>query len=87
MILESPVDPISEGKNVTLHCRNKSTYLQADFYKYGVLIESSPTGNITIYNVNKSVEGLYKCSIPGVGESPESRLYVIGEVLLCYEIM
>ncbi|XP_030287685.1 uncharacterized protein LOC115590462 [Sparus aurata] len=76
LILGSPVVPISEGKNVTLHCRNKTTYLQAYFYKYGVLMESGPTGNMTIHDVNKSVEGIYECSIPGVGRSPGSRLSV-----------
>ncbi|KAM8747577.1 uncharacterized protein AB9X84_015561 [Acanthopagrus schlegelii] len=77
VILESPVVPILEGKDVTLHCRNKKAYLQADFYKDDVLMESSPTGNMTIHNVIKSVEGIYKCSIPGVGESPGSWLFVI----------
>ena len=80
VILESPVVPVLEGKDVTLRCRNKKTYLQADFYKDDVFMESSPTGNMTIHNVSKSVEGIYKCSIPGVGESPGSWLSVIGEV-------
>ncbi|XP_036967414.1 low affinity immunoglobulin gamma Fc region receptor II-c-like [Acanthopagrus latus] len=77
VVLESPVVPILEGKDVTLHCTNKKTYLQADFYKDDVFMESSPTGNMTIHNVSKSVEGIYKCSIPGVGESPGSWLFVI----------
>ena len=66
---------------MTLHCKNKTTYLQADFYKDDVLMKSSPTANMTIHNVNKSVEGLYKCSIPGVGESSESWLAVRGKSL------
>ncbi|GAA6232326.1 high affinity immunoglobulin gamma Fc receptor IB-like [Lates japonicus] len=32
---------------------------------------------MTIQNVSKSDEGLYRCSISGAGESPESRLTVL----------
>ena len=38
-----------------------------------------PTARMTIYNVSKSDEGLYKCSMSGLGESPESWLAVRGE--------
>ncbi|KAL3050831.1 hypothetical protein OYC64_001154 [Pagothenia borchgrevinki] len=79
VILESPVLPVREGSAVTLSCRNKTTtssILSADFYKDGHLIRSSSTGNITIQNVSKSDEGLYKCSISDSEESPESRLTV-----------
>ena len=38
-----------------------------------------PTAQMTIYNVSKSDEGLYKCSVSGLGDSPESRLAVRGE--------
>ncbi|XP_042257691.1 Fc receptor-like protein 5 [Thunnus maccoyii] len=78
VILESPVIPVMEGDCVTLHCRNKTTSscLTADFYKNGLFMRSSSTGEITIHSVSKSDEGLYKCSISDVGESPESRLTV-----------
>ncbi|KAL3050836.1 hypothetical protein OYC64_001159 [Pagothenia borchgrevinki] len=79
VILESPVLPVMEGESVTLSCRNKTTtssILSTDFYKNGRLIRSSSTGNITIQRVSKSDEGLYKCSIPDGGESPESWLAV-----------
>ncbi|KAL4007939.1 hypothetical protein ACER0C_001791 [Sarotherodon galilaeus] len=76
VILESPAVPVSMEETVTLSCRNKfpSSNFKADFYKYGCLIHKSSTGNMTIQRVSKTDEGLYKCSISGVGESPESWL-------------
>ncbi|XP_030608863.1 low affinity immunoglobulin gamma Fc region receptor II-a-like [Archocentrus centrarchus] len=78
VILEVPALPVMEGQTVTLHCRNKiaSSNLTADFYKDGRHIHRSSTGNMNIYRVFKSDEGLYKCSISGAGESPESWLKV-----------
>ncbi|XP_044040270.1 low affinity immunoglobulin gamma Fc region receptor III-like isoform X2 [Siniperca chuatsi] len=81
VILESPVLPVTAGDDVTLRCRNRmtsSSNLTTDFYKDGFLIRSSSTGNLTIHSVSKSDEGLYKCSVPGAGESPDSRLTVRG---------
>lgn len=79
VILESPPLPIWEGKNVALHCRNKTTYLKAYFYKNDVLMESTSAEKIIIDNVKLADEGLYKCNIPGVGKSPGSWLAVKGE--------
>ncbi|XP_039907886.1 low affinity immunoglobulin gamma Fc region receptor II-like isoform X1 [Simochromis diagramma] len=78
VILESPAVPVMEGEDVTLSCRNKLTPsdFMADFYKYGVHIRNNSTGSMAIHKVSKSDEGLYKCSIVGVGESPESWLSV-----------
>ncbi|XP_078020127.1 low affinity immunoglobulin gamma Fc region receptor II-like isoform X2 [Epinephelus lanceolatus] len=78
VILESPVLPVVEGDAVTLHCRTKeaSSNLTADFYKDGSLTESSSTGEMTIHSVSKSDEGLYKCNIFDVGESPVSWMAV-----------
>ncbi|XP_026225096.1 sialoadhesin-like [Anabas testudineus] len=78
VILEIPALPVMEGEAVTLTCRNKTTSSQtsADFYKDGVLISNSSTGNMIIQNVSKSDEGLYKCSISGAGESAESWFIV-----------
>ncbi|XP_056225519.1 low affinity immunoglobulin gamma Fc region receptor II-like isoform X2 [Seriola aureovittata] len=78
VILESPALPVTEGDNVTLRCRNKTpaSDLTAGFYKDGVFIRNSTTGKMTIHNVSKSNEGLYKCNISGAGESAESWLTV-----------
>ncbi|XP_059210518.1 low affinity immunoglobulin gamma Fc region receptor II-b-like [Centropristis striata] len=78
VILESPVLPVMEGESVTLSCRNKttSTNLPADFFKDGRLIMESSSAETTIKIVSKSDEGLYRCSISGVGESAESWLAV-----------
>ncbi|XP_054483369.1 high affinity immunoglobulin gamma Fc receptor I-like [Anoplopoma fimbria] len=78
VILESPVLPVREGHDVTLRCRNMTTSstITADFYKDGLLIRSSSTGNITILHVSKSDEGLYKCRVSDGGESAESWLTV-----------
>ncbi|XP_071382263.1 low affinity immunoglobulin gamma Fc region receptor III-A-like isoform X2 [Centroberyx affinis] len=77
VILESPVRPVMKGDAVTLNCTTKTpSNLPADFYKDGFLIRSDSTGEMTIHSVSKSDEGLYKCDISGVGESPESWLAV-----------
>lgn len=79
MILELPPRPVMEGNDVTLHCKNKKTESQhiADFYKDGSSLGTSYDSNMTIRNVSKSDEGLYRCSISGAGESPESWLTVL----------
>uniref|UniRef100_A0A669B730 Ig-like domain-containing protein n=1 Tax=Oreochromis niloticus TaxID=8128 RepID=A0A669B730_ORENI len=84
VILESPAVPVLMEETVTLSCRNKiaSFNFKADFYKDGRHIIGSSTGNMTIHRVSKSDEGLYKCSISGVGESPESWLKVTDAVSL-----
>ena len=84
MILESPALPVMEGESVTLLCRNKTTSSVpiADFYKDGSLAATGYKGSVTIYNVSKSDEGLYKCNISDGGESPESWLAVRGKTTL-----
>ncbi|XP_042337422.1 high affinity immunoglobulin gamma Fc receptor I-like isoform X2 [Plectropomus leopardus] len=79
VILDSPFLPVTEGDAVTLSCRTKKTSsnLAAVFYKDGVLIGSSSTGNMTLRRVSKSDEGLYKCSVSGT-DSPDSWLTVSG---------
>uniref|UniRef100_A0A7N6AW89 Ig-like domain-containing protein n=1 Tax=Anabas testudineus TaxID=64144 RepID=A0A7N6AW89_ANATE len=79
VILQSPVLPVMEGHDVTLHCQTKSppSKLPADFYKDGSLIRTEPTGHMTIHHVTKSDEGLYKCHISSHGESPPSWIRVI----------
>jgi len=80
VILESPVLPVMVGEAVTLLCKTKltSTNLIADFYKDNVLIRSSNTGTMVIYNVSKSDAGRYKCRGSGAGESAENWLFVKG---------
>ncbi|XP_038588269.1 Fc receptor-like B isoform X1 [Micropterus salmoides] len=77
VILEIPVLPVMEGDDVTLSCRNKihPSSLTADFYKDGLLIRSSSTGNMTIHSVSESDEGFYTCKVSG-DESPDSWLTV-----------
>uniref|UniRef100_A0A8C5BH68 Ig-like domain-containing protein n=1 Tax=Gadus morhua TaxID=8049 RepID=A0A8C5BH68_GADMO len=85
VILESPVLPVMEGHNVTVSCRTStlSPPFSADFYKDGLLVMTAPTARMTIYNVSKSDEGLYKCSVSGLGHSPESWLNTQGSQRTC----
>ncbi|XP_031158459.1 low affinity immunoglobulin gamma Fc region receptor II-like [Sander lucioperca] len=78
VIMESPALPVTEREAVTLQCQMKEapSDLTADFYKDGLIIGSSSTGEMTIQSVSKSDEGLYKCRISGAGESAERRLTV-----------
>ncbi|TKS93373.1 Fc receptor-like protein 5 [Collichthys lucidus] len=77
VILESPALPVTEGDNVILRCRNKTTSnLKADFYKDGLLIKNTTTAEMIIHGVSKSDEGLYRCNIPEAGKSAESWLAV-----------
>ncbi|KAF3698217.1 Fc receptor-like protein 5 [Channa argus] len=78
VILQSPVLPVMEGQNASLHCQTKRppSKLPADFYKDGSLIRTEPTGHMTIHHVTKSDEGLYKCHISSHGESPPSWIYI-----------
>lgn len=80
MILQSPILPVMEGDDVSLHCRmkNPTSNLTAKFYKDGSLIKTESRGHMTLYHVSRSDEGLYKCSTSH-GESPSSWLFVRGE--------
>ncbi|XP_042257803.1 low affinity immunoglobulin gamma Fc region receptor III-like isoform X3 [Thunnus maccoyii] len=77
VILQSPVLPVMEGDDVTLHCKTEtSNLLLADFYKDGSLIRTEPAGHMTIHHVSKSDEGLYTCHVSSHGESPPSWMTV-----------
>ncbi|XP_049917541.1 Fc receptor-like protein 5 [Epinephelus moara] len=79
VILQSPVLPVMEGHDVSLHCKTKtSSNLPAAFYEDGSFIRTEPAGHMTIRHVTRSDEGLYKCDITGHGESPPSWLTVTG---------
>ncbi|CAI5661090.1 unnamed protein product [Oreochromis niloticus] len=79
VILETPTHPVKEGNEVNLNCKNKETQSEQinDFYKDGVSLGTWNQSSMTIKNVSKSDEGLYKRSIDGAGESPESWLAVL----------
>ncbi|XP_028419328.1 Fc receptor-like B isoform X2 [Perca flavescens] len=80
VILQSPVLPVMEGEDLTLTCRTeRSSNLPAGFYKDGSFIRTEPAGHMTIHHVSRSDEGLYKCLISSVGESPPSWVSVTGE--------
>lgn len=83
MILESPPLPVSEGETVTLHCLKKTTSTNkiVVFYKDDDPVQSSPAEQMR-FNVSKSDEGVYRCSISDVGMSPVSWLVVRGETVL-----
>ncbi|XP_055359051.1 uncharacterized protein LOC114843833 [Betta splendens] len=77
VMLEVPALPVMEGDAVTLRCRNRTASSpSAHFYKDGVFISSSSTGNVTIHRVSSLHEGLYGCSISGAAASAQSRLVV-----------
>lgn len=82
LILVSPEPPVTEGENLILQCRVRTKSLSSSilFYKNGVLVGNSLTGNFTIRNVSKSDEGFYKCNASGVADSPESWLAVRGRI-------
>ncbi|XP_034757122.1 Fc receptor-like protein 5 [Etheostoma cragini] len=80
VILQSPVLPVTEGQDLTLHCRTEtSSNLPASFYKDGSFIRTEPAGHMTIPHVSRSDEGLYRCNISSVGESSPSRVSVSGK--------
>lgn len=59
---------------MTLHCSDRTaSSFSSSFYKDGVLMGSSSTGNLTLLSVSTS----------GAGESPSSRLEVTGEPSSC----
>ncbi|XP_052433074.1 Fc receptor-like protein 2 [Carassius gibelio] len=77
VILESPVHPVTEGDNLILRCLYQlkpPSYLRADFYKDGSLIQNQTT-EMSITTVSKSHQGFYYCKHPR-GESPKSWISV-----------
>ncbi|XP_051799892.1 low affinity immunoglobulin gamma Fc region receptor II-like isoform X1 [Acanthochromis polyacanthus] len=79
VMLEIPEQPVMEGDDVTLRCINKKTKSKdtVDFYKDGIHLKTRYDDMIyIIQSVSKSNEGLYKCNIPGYGESPKMWLAV-----------
>ncbi|MEQ2176167.1 hypothetical protein GOODEAATRI_025282, partial [Goodea atripinnis] len=79
VILNMSAQPVKEGSDVTLRCINMNTEkaYNSDFYKDGFLQGTYYETDMILSKVSKSDEGLYKCSISGAGESPESWLAVV----------
>ncbi|XP_068569875.1 low affinity immunoglobulin gamma Fc region receptor III-like [Cebidichthys violaceus] len=78
VILEVPARPVKEGDDVILRCKKKTQSEQiADFYKDGSHLGTLYETNLIIQNASKADEGLYRCSISGAGESPQSWLAVL----------
>ncbi|XP_032438761.1 high affinity immunoglobulin gamma Fc receptor I-like isoform X2 [Xiphophorus hellerii] len=80
IILDSPGHPVSEGENLTLHCKIRPPLSSnlTRFYRNGVLVGDSSAGTFTIRSVSKSDEGFYKCNASEMGESAESWVAVRG---------
>lgn len=82
MVLQSPVEPVMEHRDVTLHCkRNYSGPSSADFFRHTRLVGTSSAGHMTIHNFSKADEGAYKCRDSEHIESPPTWLLVHGELL------
>ncbi|XP_047241779.1 Fc receptor-like protein 5 isoform X1 [Girardinichthys multiradiatus] len=77
VILQSPLLPVDEGQDVTLSCRckDRSSDLEAYFFKDGIYIRTEPTGQMILHDVSRSSEGGYKCNISGK-TSPTSWLLI-----------
>ncbi|KAL0985626.1 hypothetical protein UPYG_G00159610 [Umbra pygmaea] len=82
VILENPAHPVTEGDEVTLVCKHRTTRsnVTADFYKDGIFITNETTGEMSISAVSKSDEGFYKCKT-NQGESPGSWVTVRGSLV------
>lgn len=89
VILESPVRAVTMGDTITLLCIGKNnSQTQADFYKDGLLVHKSVTGNMTIQSISLSDGGRYSCKTSKSAErSADNLLRVKGEsveILLTY---
>uniref|UniRef100_A0AAV2KM21 Ig-like domain-containing protein n=1 Tax=Knipowitschia caucasica TaxID=637954 RepID=A0AAV2KM21_KNICA len=78
VVLECPDEPVKEGESVTLSCRDKMaasnvTYL---FYKDDKERAGSSTGELTLMEVSKTDEGVYKCKSSELRESEAQWLAV-----------
>nr|XP_055037462.1 Fc receptor-like protein 2 [Misgurnus anguillicaudatus] len=84
VILDSPVDPVTEGDPLTLRCllygyKNPSD-LRATFYKDESVVQHQTTGGMMIIpTVSKSHEGFYYCKDPWRRASLKSWISVRGE--------
>lgn len=83
VILEAPVLPVTEGNDVTLTCRRRSSTstsnFTACFYKDGIPVAVSSTANMILSSVSTPDTGSYSCKMLEGGESPSTWLTVAGE--------
>ncbi|XP_030580912.1 uncharacterized protein LOC115777218 [Archocentrus centrarchus] len=77
VILEIPALPVRTGSDVTLRCKPKDgSRPKSYFFRDGGELGPGPEGEWILSNVQKSDEGLYKCSTDIHPSSPQSRLRV-----------
>ncbi|KAG7496860.1 Fc receptor 4 [Solea senegalensis] len=78
LILKSPILPVMQGRDVTLHCQTKDTRTArpVTFFKDDHTIWKRSTGHMTIHNVSKSDEGAYRCKFNDENESLTSWLLI-----------
>ncbi|KAJ0055920.1 hypothetical protein NL108_016112, partial [Boleophthalmus pectinirostris] len=79
VILESPVRPVTVGDHVTLRCIKRKKLKPStkfDFYKDGVHVNTSSTGEMILHNISLSDQGLYKCNVSEKGFTKENLLQV-----------
>ncbi|KAM8881451.1 low affinity immunoglobulin gamma Fc region receptor III-like isoform 2-T2 [Synchiropus picturatus] len=72
VVLQSPIHPVMEGDTATLRCRAALNGLMVpmSFFKNGSCIGTEEDGEFQIYNVSKSDEGMYWCSVQGRESAP-----------------
>ncbi|XP_055085193.1 neural cell adhesion molecule 2-like [Periophthalmus magnuspinnatus] len=80
VLLECPDQPVMEGENVTLFCRDKmaAANYTSFFYKDDQMIWNSSSGKLILNKVSKTDEGVYKCQTSEDRESEEQWLAVRG---------
>ncbi|XP_030580910.1 uncharacterized protein LOC115777216, partial [Archocentrus centrarchus] len=77
VILEIPALPVRTGSDVTLRCKPRDgSRPKSYFFRDGGELGSGPEGEWILSNIQKSDEGLYKCSTDTDSPSPQSRLRV-----------
>ncbi|XP_047674895.1 platelet endothelial cell adhesion molecule-like [Tachysurus fulvidraco] len=78
VILDSPVQPVTEGQPLILRCLNRSKLSESRvyFYKNNSILQNQTTGEMIISSVSMSDEGFYHCKHQERGESPKSWVSV-----------
>lgn len=84
VILRIPATPVKAGDSVTLRCEAQPspTNPAATFFRNGSPYRTEPTGTMSIARASPCDEGIYRCYIADVGESPSSWLFVTGRSVI-----